>query len=71
MYSGIDGRPLNANIFMGVVYYIRLRHMVGDKYQVRSTGPIDQLTHQPVQGELRFWLSFSLPLNLEGKFDLR
>ena len=53
MYSGIDGRPLNANIFIGVVYYIRLRHMVGDKYQVRSTGPIDHLTHQPVQGRKR------------------
>lgn len=53
MYSGIDGRPLNADIFMGVIYYIRLRHMVGDKYQVRSTGPIDPLTHQPVKGRKR------------------
>jgi DNA-directed RNA polymerase I subunit RPA2 len=53
MYSGIDGRPLNADIFMGVIYYIRLRHMVGDKYQVRSTGPIDPLTRQPVKGRKR------------------
>ncbi|PSN31851.1 DNA-directed RNA polymerase I subunit RPA2 [Blattella germanica] len=50
MYSGIDGRELNAEIFFGVVHYQRLRHMVSDKWQVRSTGPIDALTHQPVKG---------------------
>ena len=38
---------------MGVVYYQRLRHMVSDKFQVRTTGPIDILTHQPVQGRRR------------------
>ena len=32
-----------------VVFYQRLRHMVSDKYQVRSTGPIDKLTQQPVK----------------------
>merc|ERR1712039_1120369 len=35
---------------MGSVYYQRLRQMVGEKFQVRSTGPINQLTHQPVKG---------------------
>lgn len=34
MYSGVDGRELEADIFFGVVYYQRLRHMVADKYQV-------------------------------------
>lgn len=34
MISGITGQPLEAHIFMGVVYYQRLRHMVADKYQV-------------------------------------
>lgn len=53
MFSGIDGRPLKADIFIGVIFYIRLRHMVGDKYQVRSTGPIDSTTHQPVKGRKR------------------
>lgn len=53
MYSGVDGRPLRADIFIGVIFYIRLRHMVGDKYQVRSTGPIDSLTHQPIKGRKR------------------
>ena len=34
MYSGTDGREFEADIFFGVVYYQRLRHMVADKYQV-------------------------------------
>ncbi|KAF8819456.1 Dna-directed Rna polymerase I RPA2, partial [Cardiosporidium cionae] len=50
MYSGIFGVELEADIFIGCIYYQRLRHMVSDKAQVRSTGPIDALTHQPVKG---------------------
>ncbi|XP_047106984.1 DNA-directed RNA polymerase I subunit RPA2 isoform X1 [Schistocerca piceifrons] len=53
MYSGVDGRELTAKIFFGIVHYQRLRHMVSDKWQVRSTGPIDVLTHQPVKGRRR------------------
>ena len=34
LYSGVDGRELEASIFMGIVYYQRLRHMVSDKFQV-------------------------------------
>eukprot|EP01094_Clydonella_sp_ATCC50884_P028159 TRINITY_DN8364_c1_g1_i1.p1 TRINITY_DN8364_c1_g1~~TRINITY_DN8364_c1_g1_i1.p1 ORF type:complete len:1149 (-),score=395.42 TRINITY_DN8364_c1_g1_i1:341-3787(-) len=50
LYSGISGEPMESDIFIGLVYYQRLRHMVSDKYQVRSTGPINELTHQPVKG---------------------
>lgn len=53
MYSGISGRQLEVDIFFGVVYYQRLRHMVSDKFQVRTTGPIDVKTHQPVKGRKR------------------
>lgn len=53
MYSGIDGREMEAQIFFGVVHYQRLRHMVADKWQVRSTGPMNSLYRQPVQGRKR------------------
>ena len=44
---------MEASIFFGIVHYQRLRHMVSDKWQVRSTGPIDQLTRQPIKGRRR------------------
>ncbi|KAL8275095.1 hypothetical protein Esti_000974 [Eimeria stiedai] len=53
LYSGVYGMPLTCHIFTGLIYYQRLRHMVTDKAQVRATGPIDSLTHQPVQGRRR------------------
>lgn len=53
MYSGILGTELQVDIFQGVVFYQRLRHMVGDKFQVRATGKINQLTHQPIGGRKR------------------
>lgn len=49
MYSGITGEELHADIYIGLVYYQRLRHMVNDKYQVRTTGKISDLTHQPIK----------------------
>jgi len=50
MYSGIHGTEMHADIYIGVVYYQRLRHMVKDKYQVRSTGPVNEVTMQPIKG---------------------
>ncbi|KAI7805723.1 DNA-directed RNA polymerase I subunit RPA2 [Triplophysa rosa] len=59
LYSGQSGLELEADIFIGVVYYQRLRHMVSDKFQVRTTGARDKVTNQPlggrnVQGGIRF-----------------
>ena len=50
MYSGITGEELAADIYIGVVYYQRLRHMVNDKYQVRTTGHNNPVTGQPIKG---------------------
>lgn len=53
MYSGISGTEMRVDIYIGCVYYQRLRHMVSDKYQVRTTGPVHNLTQQPVKGRKR------------------
>ncbi|EUB58436.1 DNA-directed RNA polymerase I subunit RPA2 [Echinococcus granulosus] len=50
MMSGVTGRLLEAHIFIGVVYYQRLRHMVADKYQVRAEGRFDPVLRQPIKG---------------------
>lgn len=68
MYSGITGEEFAADIYIGVVYYQRLRHMVLDKFQVRTTGPVDALTRQPVKVSflrLRLLLLLSL-MGLHG-----
>ena len=44
MYSGVSGEQLEAAIFFGPIYYQRLRHMVSDKIQGRTTGPIDPVS---------------------------
>ncbi len=64
MYSGITGEEFAADIYIGVVYYQRLRHMVLDKFQVRTTGPVDPLTRQPVKVRLNFNVLL-LPLTLK------
>jgi DNA-directed RNA polymerase I subunit RPA2 len=53
VHSGCSGLLMHVEIFLGVVYYQRLRHMVSDKSQVRGTGPVHQLTQQPVKGRKR------------------
>jgi len=53
MYSGTSGLELQADIYIGAVYYQRLRHMVSDKAQVRATGRNDTLTRQPLKGRKR------------------
>ena len=50
MVSGFTGEAFDVDIYVGLVYYQRLRHMVSDKSQVRATGPTNSLTRQPVKG---------------------
>ena len=50
LYNGMTGEQMDADIFMGPIYYQRLKQMVDDKINYRDTGPKTLLTHQPTQG---------------------
>ena len=50
LYNGMTGDQLEANIYIGPTYYMRLKHMVKDKINYRARGPNTSLTRQPVQG---------------------
>ena len=53
MYSGLTGEQIECNVFMGPVFYQRLKHMVNDKQHSRSIGPMVNLTRQPAEGRSR------------------
>lgn len=53
MYHPITGKKLTARIFVGNLYYLKLRYMVGNKIHGRSSGKIALLTRQPVEGRSR------------------
>ena len=50
LYSGYTGEPLQAKVFMGPIYYQRLKHMVDDKIHARGRGRMNALTGQPNEG---------------------
>lgn len=53
LYSGQNGRQMETSIFIGPVFYQRLKHMVNDKEHSRAIGPVVNLTRQPAEGRSR------------------
>jgi len=50
LYNGMTGEQLRVTLFIGPTYYQRLKHMVQDKVHARSTGRVNNLTKQSVEG---------------------
>ena len=53
MYSGITGEKIPTKIFVGNLYYLKLKYMVGNKIHGRASGKIALLTRQPVEGRAK------------------
>jgi len=53
LYNGLTGEQHECSVFMGPVFYQRLKHMVNDKAHSRSIGPMVNLTRQPAEGRSR------------------
>jgi DNA-directed RNA polymerase II subunit RPB2 len=53
LYCGTTGKQMPTSIFMGPIFYQRLKHMVDDKVHSRASGPLVMLTRQPAEGRAR------------------
>lgn len=53
MYHGVTGKRMEVKIFIGNLYYLKLKHMVANKLHGRASGKIALLTRQPIEGRSR------------------
>ena len=54
LYDGRTGEPFDSRVTVGIMYYLKLAHLVDDKIHARSTGPYSLVTQQPLGGKAQF-----------------
>ena len=54
LYDGRTGDPFENPVTVGVMYFLKLHHLVDDKMHARSTGPYSLVTQQPLGGKAQF-----------------
>ena len=54
LYDGRTGEPFENRVSVGIMYYMKLSHMVDDKIHARSIGPYSLVTQQPLGGKAQF-----------------
>ena len=54
LYDGRTGKPFDNPVTVGIMYYLKLHHLVDDKIHARSTGPYSLVTQQPLGGKAQF-----------------
>ena len=54
LYDGLSGQPFANQVTVGVMYFLKLHHLVDDKIHARSTGPYSLVTQQPLGGKAQF-----------------
>ncbi len=54
LYDGLTGEPFDNQITVGVMYMLKLHHLVDNKIHARSTGPYSLVTQQPLGGKAQF-----------------
>jgi len=53
MYNGINGKMMDVKIYIGNMYYLKLKYMVSNKMHARASGKVALLTRQPIEGRAR------------------